>query len=257
MQKVMCTTSYDGSDFHGFSRQPRLRTVQGEIERVLSVVFDCPIETIAASRTDAGVHARAQVFHFTLPHQRVAVEKLPYICSRQLPDDIVLEKAVVVDDGFDARRSVLWKTYRYTIALGPIQDVFIRRYALYEHQMLDVDAMQAAALHLMGEHDFTSFCTARAQQVSKVRTVHRIHFAYDHQARRLHIDITGNGFLHNMVRIIVGTLLNVGRGKLKSIDVLHILESRDRRTAGQTAPARGLTLWHIEYPCINLLLDDA
>ncbi len=257
MHKVKCIVSYEGTDFHGFARQPRQRTVQGEIERVLSEVFDCPIETVTASRTDAGVHARMQVIHFSLPHERIAVDNLPYICSRQLPVDVQIQSASLVDAGFDARRSVLWKTYRYSIMTGLIPDVFWRRYAIHEPRPLHVDAMRSAAEHLLGEHDFSSFCTARAQQISKVRTVHRIHFIYDDVSQCLQIEITGNGFLHNMIRIMVGTLLNVGRGKWQSTEVQQILRGRDRKLAGPTAPAHGLCLWHIEYPGIDHLLDDA
>lgn len=256
MQKVKCVVSYEGTHFHGFARQPRLRTVQGEIERVFEELFAYPVETVGASRTDAGVHARAQVFHFTLPKYRIAIEKLPYICARRFPVDLALQSATFVDDGFDARRSVLWKTYRYTIVMRRVPDVFLRRYALHEPQPLDLDAMRDASVHLLGEHDFSSFCAAKAQQASKIRTVHRIHFAHDEQTSRLDIDITGNGFLHHMVRIIVGTLLEVGKGQLQSEDVERILHRRDRRAAGPTAPAHGLCLRHIEYPSMLDSLDD-
>lgn len=246
MQKIKCIISYDGTDFHGFARQRNLRTVQGEVERVMQLLWGCAMETVGASRTDSGVHARCQALHFVLPHGRIPVTQLPYILRTWLPQDIVLVSAIPVEDRFHARHDALWKQYRYTIDTAPMPDIFTRRFALHERRPLDLEAMRMAAAQLEGEHDFTTFCAARAQQESKVRTVHGISISGgdNHQ---LYIDVAGNAFLHNMVRIIVGTLLQVGLGSRAPGTMTDILARRDRRAAGFTAPAHGLCLSHIAY----------
>ena len=247
MQKVKCILSYDGTGFHGFARQRNLRTVQGEVERVMQSLWGCAVETFGASRTDSGVHARCQALHFVLPSDRIPVTQLPYILRHWLPQDIVLVSAIPVGSRFHARHDALWKQYRYTIDTALAPDIFARRFALHERRPLDLESMRTAAAQLEGEHDFTSFCAARAEQVSKVRTVYAISLSVgDNQ--QLYIDIAGNGFLHNMVRIIVGTLLQVGLGARAPDTMTEILARRDRRAAGFTAPAHGLCLTHIAYP---------
>ncbi len=247
MQKIKCILAYDGTDFHGFARQRNLRTVQGEVERVMQSLWGCAVETIGASRTDSGVHAMCQALHFVLPHERIPVTQLTYILRAWLPQDIVLVSALPVENRFNARHDALWKQYRYTIDTAPMPDIFTRRFALHERRPLDLQAMETAAAQLVGEHDFTSFCAARAEQNLKVRNVHSITLSRgDNQ--QLYIDVAGNGFLHNMVRIIVGTLLQVGLGSRAPGAMTDILERRDRRAAGFTAPAHGLCLTRIVYP---------
>jgi len=247
MSRVMLTVAYDGTDFHGFARQPDLRTVQGLLEEALSRVLFEPVEIFGASRTDAGVHARHQVVHFDLDDNSVLpIDRLGYALSRQMPSDLAVLSAVSPSASFHARHSVRQKTYRYAIRMGRVRDVFADRFELHVPTQLNVVAMQEAARWLVGKHDFTSFCFAHAQQDSKIRTLDDIRIVLPDE-RRLVLEVSGRAFLHNMIRIITGTLLEVGKGRRTSEDMKRILAQRDRRAAGPTAPARGLTLWDIRY----------
>ncbi|MDQ0190434.1 tRNA pseudouridine(38-40) synthase TruA [Alicyclobacillus cycloheptanicus] len=244
MPKIRATVAYDGTEFHGFARQPGLRTVQGTLEQTLEQLMGKPVEVFGSGRTDAGVHARAQVVHWT---QDVgpSPDRYPYVFRRILPPDIVVQKAEVVDEAFHARFSAIRKTYRYTVQRADVEDVFTNRYAWHMPRALRLAEMRAAAGSLVGEHDFTSFCAAATPVENKVRTVYAIEF----EERGTYLDIycTGSGFLQNMVRIIVGTLIDVGLGKLDPSAMPKILAGRDRRLAGQTAPAKGLCLWQVDY----------
>ena len=246
-QKVKITVAYDGADFHGFARQQGLRTVQGELERLLSLVMGQQLEVYGASRTDAGVHAKAQIVHVTVDEWlRIPVSQWCYVMRYRTTRDLQVIDAQMAPADFHARHTAHWKQYRYTIDTSYVPDVFQSRYAAHIPFALDVAAMQEASFALVGKHDFTSFCSGRAQQESKVRTVHAIEVYRN--ASFVCVDITGNAFLHNMVRIIVGTLVQVGLGRLTVGAVETILKSCDRRQAGPTAPAQGLCLWHVEYP---------
>lgn len=244
MPKIRATVAYDGTDFHGFARQPGLRTVQGTLERMLSGLTGEPVEVFGSGRTDAGVHARAQVVHWV---QSVGppAERYPMIGRKVLPSDLVIVQAEEVDDQFHARFSTTRKVYRYTVQQAAIEDVFTNRYAWHVSQALNTEEMERAAKHLVGEHDFTSFCAAATPVENKVRTIYAIELV----KRDTYLDIicTGSGFLQNMVRILAGTLVDVGLGNLGPDAMPQILDERDRRLAGRTAPARGLCLWHVEY----------
>ena len=243
---VKMTLAYDGTEFHGFQRQPGLRTVQGVLETWLSGVAGQAVEVTGASRTDAGVHAREQAVQFDLSKVPIPIERLLHFSKGTLPSDIVVTKVEKVPEQHHVRFDALWKTYRYALDLGKVPDVFQRRYAYHVAQPISAIAMQTAADQLIGTHDFTSFCTARAQQENKVRTIYQI--SCQRQANELmYIDVTGNGFLHHMVRNIVGTLVAIGTGKMAVDAIPAILEAQDRQKAGPTAPAHGLILWHIEY----------
>ncbi|MCY0901007.1 MAG: tRNA pseudouridine(38-40) synthase TruA [Firmicutes bacterium] len=244
----MLTVAYDGTDFHGFARQPELRTVQGVLEVGLSRVLVKPVEVFGASRTDAGVHARHQVVHFDLEDDNcvLPIDRLGYALSRQMPSDLAVLSAISPWARFHARHSVRQKTYRYAIRVGRVRDVFTDRFELHVPTQLNVVAMQEAARWLTGRHDFTSFCFAHAQQDSKIRTLDDIRIVRPDETRLL-LEVSGKSFLHNMIRIIMGTLLDVGQGRRTSEDMKRILAQRDRRAAGPTAPARGLTLWDIRY----------
>lgn len=243
---IKLTLEYDGTDFHGFQRQSGLRTVQGVLEEWLTRAAGQLVEVAGASRTDAGVHARAQVVQFLAAPVPIPAEKLLMYAKGTLPRDIVVKKVEKVSENFNVRSDARWKTYRYVLDLGHVPDVFMRRYAVHVSQRLNETAIQDAALHMVGTHDFSSLCAARAQQEVKVRTIYQI--ACQRQANDLmFIDVSGNGFLHHMVRNIVGTLIAVGRQKISVDAIPRILEAKDRRAAGPTAPAHGLTLWHIEY----------
>nr|NNM90934.1 tRNA pseudouridine(38-40) synthase TruA [Bacilli bacterium] len=247
MTKIRIDLAYDGTEFHGFQKQAGLRTVQGELEHALYDILGHDVEVSGASRTDAGVHARMQVVNVPyLSSYRVPDTKWLYVLRRRLPKDLVATRVMLASDSFDARHTVNWKMYRYAIDTSPVPDVFMARYATHRPFLLDRDAMRRAADLLIGEHDFTSFCATRAQQTNKVRNIHAIDFWMEGSI--LWIEVRGNAFLQHMVRIIVGTLLEVGTKRIEAHRVKSILEARDRRKAGPTAPAHGLCLWHIEYP---------
>lgn len=244
MTKIKLTFGYDGSDFHGFARQEGLRTVQGTIETVMSRVLHQKMEVFGSGRTDAGVHARAQVIHWTQDAGPPAAN-YPYLLRRSLPRDILPIRAEEVSDDFHARYGTVQKTYRYSIQRGNLEELFTHRYAWHVRKPLNVNDMRIAAQLFVGEHDFTSFCAPTSQARSRVRTIHDLSFF----ERDAYLDIfcTGNGFLQHMVRIIVGTLVDVGTGKFSPAHVQWMLAERDRRVAGLTAPAHGLCLWSVEY----------
>jgi len=248
MTNIKLVIAYDGTDFHGFARQKNLRTVQGSLETVLGSVLRGPVEVLGSGRTDAGVHARAQVVSFR-PDHGPHPDHYPYLLRRMLPHDIAPVSASVVDDKFHARFSAQAKTYRYTISRANLDDVFLRRYVWHVPQVLNLEAMYRAAAMLVGEHDFTSFCAAATPIENKRRNLFELKLV----ERGTYLDIycTGNGFLQNMVRILVGTLVNVGHGRICADAMPDILAARDRRLAGKTAPAQGLTLWEVHYPLMS------
>ncbi|SFU69223.1 tRNA pseudouridine(38-40) synthase TruA [Alicyclobacillus macrosporangiidus] len=243
MPKIRMTIAYDGTDFHGFARQRGLRTVQGTLEDALARALGHPVEVEGSGRTDAGVHARAQVVHWEQDHGP-APERYPYVLGRMLPGDLIPIHAELAPDDFHARFSAKRKTYRYTIQRARVPDVFTHRYAWHEPSALDLARMRDAAQQLVGEHDFTSFCAAATPVEDKRRVIYDLRL----EERGTYLDIycTGNGFLQYMVRIIVGTLVDIGLGRLNR-PVTEILAARDRRCAGRTAPAKGLTLWDVAY----------
>lgn len=248
MGKAKLRIAYDGTEFHGFQKQEGLRTVQGELERALLELLGVPTPAMAASRTDAGVHAIGQVVHVDLPFEpRVPVASWVRALQAYLPRDLSCTDAMWVSDAFDARHSVLWKQYRYTVDTGRVPHVFTRMYATHVPYSLDVPAMNLAATRCLGEHDFTSFCTAYAQQAKKIRTLYSFQIVRGPE-NLMYFDVVGRSFLHNMVRILVGTMIEVGRGRLSVGALDTILRARDRRMAGPTAPPHGLCLCQIEYP---------
>lgn len=249
MPNMKLVIAYDGTDFHGFARQKGLRTIQGTLEDVISSIAGKPVEVFGSGRTDAGVHARAQVVNFQVDGGPPP-SRYPYILRRALPKDIVVVSAETVEGDFHARFSALKKTYRYTLQRNRMPDVFTARYVWHFPWTLDVSRMETAAGILVGEHDFTSFCAASTPIENKVRTIYDLHL----EERDTYLDIycTGSGFLQNMVRILVGTLTDVGQGRIEPSRMGKILEAHDRQRAGQTAPACGLTLWQVYYPGLPL-----
>ena len=246
MIRIKLTVEYDGTEFHGFQKQGNLRTVQGEMEAAFLRITGQPLPVVGASRTDAGVHARGQVVHVDVDDTvQLPLEKWPYVLNRGLPPDLAVRTAERTEGDFHARFTARWKWYRYALVMAR-PGVFAVRYAARSQSLLDVEAMKTAASLMVGERDFSSFCSTRAQQESKVRTIHAVDIARRGE-RGLVFDVRGSAFLHNMVRIMVGTLVQVGRGLVQPDAVQSILDDRDRRRAGPTAPAHGLCLWHIEY----------
>jgi tRNA pseudouridine38-40 synthase len=245
MQRIKCTVSYDGTAFNGYQVQPGQRTVQGVLEKALTKVHKGKfVKVISSGRTDAGVHAIGQVFHFDTDFS-IPEEKWPVVLNSILPDEVVIVSAKYVQDDFHARYSVKQKEYRYKVMLGKRRSPFTRDFSLYYPYQLDLEAIQIAARYFIGEHDFTSFCSTKTDKEDKVRTIHNIKVEQD--GLELTFSFTGNGFLYNMVRIIVGTLLEVGSGRKKPEEISIILNKKDRKAAGKTAAAHGLYLWQVQY----------
>jgi tRNA pseudouridine38-40 synthase len=245
MIRYKCIISYDGSGFSGYQVQPKKRTVQSVIEAVLTKMHKGSSVKISASgRTDAGVHAKGQVIHFDSPLS-LPVEKWELALNSMLPEDISVLSVKEADPAFHARFDANGKEYRYYLNQSPKRDPFQRNYAFHYPNPLNLEAMREASAYLLGTHDFSSFCSARTEVEDKVRTIKTIEILQDEEKVSFHF--IGNGFLYNMVRILVGTLIEVGSGKRKSEEIMEILEKRDRRYAGKTAPGQGLYLWQVLY----------
>jgi tRNA pseudouridine38-40 synthase len=245
MMRVKCIVSYDGTRFSGYQVQPQKRTIQGEIEEALCKIHKGQLIKIHASgRTDAYVHAIGQVFHFdtdlTIPD-----EKWPYALNSLLPEDIVILDASYVNHDFHSRFHTTAKEYRYRIHQQKMENVFTRNYSLHYPYKLDFDAIKQACTHLCGTHDFTSFCVAKTVVEDKVRTINSIELIEN--GSEVTFCFNGNGFLYNMVRILVGTLLDVGQGVIRAEDIPTILNGRDRSLSGKTVPGHGLYLWKVYY----------
>ena len=239
------TIQYDGSRYDGWQRQGNtVNTIQGKLEGVLSRLAGREVEVHGAGRTDAGVHALGQVASVRLPDGLTAHESLNYV-NQYLPEDIAVTAVEEADDRFHARLSAKGKVYRYSIRLGGVPDVFRRKYAWRVEEKLDLTAMERAAALLTGTHDYRSFCSNKRYKKSTVRTVHAIEL--DRQGADLTITYRGTGFLYNMVRILTGTLLEVGLGQRNPEEMPAILEGKDRSAAGKTAPAQGLCLVEVDY----------
>lgn len=240
----MLKVAYDGTNYHGWQLQPNAITIESVLNETLSELFHEDIKVIGASRTDSGVHALGNIAVFDTK-SRMPAEKISYALNQRLPDDIKIQKSSQVADDFHPRHQNSMKTYEYKILNTEFPIPTQRLYAHFTYIPLDISLMQEAAAYLEGEHDFKSFCSANAQVESTVRIIYKI------QVERIHnmviIRVTGNGFLYNMVRIIAGTLIEVGRGKMEPIRIRDILEAKDREAAGPTAPANGLTLVEYQY----------
>lgn len=240
------TISYDGSDFYGFQRQRGLISVQQCLEEALSTKLNAPVTTVCAGRTDAGVHALGQVVHFD--SNQILPADFGFRLNPLLPESIAVLSCKLVPDTFPARFSAKKKTYRYDIFMSKIHAPLKRRYAHICVYDLNVENMKKACACLAGEHDFRSFALAESVRgKSTVRTIYDVHIEEGEGGKLLSLFVTGNGFLHNMVRAIAGTLIDVGRGRFSPEDMQSILESRDRRRAGKTVEGCGLFLVSVEY----------
>ena len=237
--------SYDGSRYCGGEHQPDRETIQGKIETVLARMVDKDmVDVIGAGRTDAGVHARAMIanVHLDTP---MSPEEIRDYANRYLPDDIVILEVREAADRFHARYKAVGKTYQYTCFDGPVKPVFDRKYYTPLDQELDVEAMQEAAHFLEGKHDYKSFCGNSRMKKSTVRIVDTI--TVRRRKGYVYLTFHGTGFLQNMVRIMSGTLIEVGLGRKRPEEVGEILEACDRKVAGPTAPAKGLCLLKVDY----------
>lgn len=246
MVRYCAEIAYDGTDFEGFQRQPNKRTVQGELERVLQRLNSCqPVQVHGAGRTDAGVHALEQVIHFDLAHERDE-EKLRYALDTQLPMDISCLHVEQVPDTFHAQYQPHHKRYRYYVYTNRAQQPIRERYATHFPYALDIDAMRVAAKQLEGTHDFTTFCATGSSVEDKVRTIDRITITADEAQQLVTFEYEGNGFLYKMVRLMTGTLLRLGNGRLDQ-SITELLEAKDQQQTLWAAPAKGLFLVHVDY----------
>lgn len=240
------TIQYDGTRYDGWQRQGNTdNTLQGRLEGVLSRMVGKPVEIQGAGRTDAGVHARGQVASVHLPEGYTPQEVQNYL-NRYLPEDVAVVDVVEVGERFHARLSATGKEYRYHIRMGSVPDVFARKYQYRVEEPLDIPAMERAAGYLTGKHDFRSFCGNRRFKKSTVREV--FHIGVEVCGSDLTLVYRGDGFLYNMVRILTGTLLEVGLGQRTPESMVDILEAKERTAAGKTAPAQGLVLQEVYYP---------
>lgn len=244
-RRIALRVEYDGTRYAGFQRQrPGRASIQSELERALGKLFGTPASVVAAGRTDAGVHARGQVVAFTC-RTPMPVERIPYALNAHLPDDIVVQSARTVAPGFHPGRAARSKLYRYSIWNGPFVSPFWRLYAYRWQRPLDLERMKAAAALLEGTHDFRAFRATGSSAKTTVRTIFRCEPVADPPL--VHLMVEGDGFLYNMVRIIAGTLLEVGEGRRSVESVAAALASGRRDDAGRTLPAQGLCLMEVRF----------
>lgn len=258
-RRILLRVAYDGTNYHGWQVQPNAKTIEGELNRVLTQLTGEEIQVTGASRTDAGVHALGNVAVFDTA-SKIPAEKFSYALNQRLPEDIVIQSSLQVADDFHPRHCDCCKTYEYDILNRTFPLPAYRNTAYFLYGDLDLDAMRRACQAFPGEHDFASFCAAGAQVQTTVRTIYSLEVLEQPLAvtgrgvlsqrspeRLLTIRVRGNGFLYNMVRIIAGTLVEVGRGHIRPEEVEGIIAACDRAKAGPTAPARGLRLVEIKY----------
>ncbi|HCL4445737.1 TPA: tRNA pseudouridine(38-40) synthase TruA [Clostridium botulinum] len=245
MTNIKLYIQYDGPKYNGWQKQKENdNTIQGKIENVLSLMTGEDINLIASGRTDTGVHANMQVANFHTTFQGSTDEILSY-CYEYLPKDIVVYDAFHVDERFHSRLNVKKKKYTYKICNKKFHDVFSRKYSYHVPETLDIEAMKEACIYLVGRHDFASFTAARSKKKSTVRTLYSIDIIK--KDGYVNLVYLGSGFLHKMIRILTGTLIEVGLHNLKSVDVKNILKAEDRRKAGPTAPSQGLFMTSVDY----------
>ena len=242
--RVKMVVAYDGTNYSGWQIQPNGVTIEQKLNEALQALLGEDIRVTGASRTDAGVHSLGNVCIFDTD-TRMPAEKISYALNQRLPEDIVVQDSCEVSDTFHPRFSRSRKTYEYRILNRRFRMPTRRLDTYFYHYPLDVEKMQEAADYLVGEHDFKSFCSVNTAVEDTTRTIYSCELKQDGEV--LTIRITGSGFLYNMVRIIAGTLLDIGQGKRDPMDIFTILESKDRSAAGPTAPAHGLTLVKYEF----------
>lgn len=258
-RRILLRVAYDGTNYHGWQVQPNAKTIEGELNRVLTQLTGEEIQVTGASRTDAGVHALGNVAVFDTA-SKIPAEKFSYALNQRLPEDIVIQSSLQVADDFHPRHCDCCKTYEYDILNRTFPLPAYRNTAYFLYGDLDLDAMRRACQAFPGEHDFASFCAAGAQVQTTVRTIYSLEVLEQPLAvtgrgvlsqrspeRLMTIRVRGNGFLYNMVRIIAGTLVEVGRGHIRPEEIEGIIAACDRAKAGPTAPARGLRLVEIKY----------
>lgn len=248
MRTFKLTLGYDGTDFAGWQWQPNRRTLQGTLQETLQRITQEEIKCFASGRTDAGVHALGQVISFD-SETYLSPAALAKALNAELPEDMLVFEVAEAPTSFHAQRHAIRKRYRYVVQDGRLPDLFDRKYVWHVYQRLDVEAMQEAARPLIGTHDFASYETSGSQRLTTVRTIYDL-LVERRQAEltdRVVIEVEADGFLYNMVRNIVGTLVSVGKGKQPVSFAADALAKKDRQAAGMTAPAKGLFLVGVEY----------
>lgn len=249
-KRVILSVAYDGTSYCGWQVQKNGETIEGVLNRELSRLFGEEITVIGASRTDSGVHALGNVAVFDT-EARMPADKMAYALNSRLPDDIRIQRSFEVPSDFHPRKTACVKTYEYRILNREFELPSERLDSYFFRRRLDVERMKAACPYFTGEHDFKSFCSIHTQAETTVRTIYSLEVTeqkLDSQGRLIRIRVTGNGFLYNMVRILAGTLIQIGLTAYAPEDVAAMLEARDRQAAGPTAPAKGLTLLGMRYP---------
>jgi len=245
MHSYRLLLEYDGTDFIGWQRQSLGTSIQGLVEQAVASVMGLPtVSVMASGRTDAGVHALGQVASFTVPVLREPLQLRRGVNSL-LPESICCLDAARVRTGFDARKYAVSKRYRYRILDGGVRSATRARYLIFDRRVLDLHAMAEGGTGLLGTHDFTSFRAAGSSTPTSVRTLHSVDVT--RQGDEVWIEVEGSGFLRHMVRIMVGTMLDVGRGLMEPAELTTVVASQDRQRAGKTAPARGLFLVEVDY----------
>ena len=244
--RVRMTVAYDGSGFHGFAAHPGVKTVGGTLAAGIAKVLGYPVELTCAGRTDKGVHAWGQVVSFDAEEFGLDLDSLQRSLNGMLGPAVVVRDATKVHNSFDARRAAVARRYRYTVLNRPVPDPFLARTAWHVRSPLDRRALTLACDPVIGEHDFSSFCRLPEPDVSLVRTVHDARWV-DLGEGLLRFDVEAAAFCHQMVRSLVGTMVDIGRGRKKAGDMVAIIRARDRAGAGQPAPPHGLCLWEVLY----------
>jgi tRNA pseudouridine38-40 synthase len=244
MQTIAMRIQYDGSAYHGWQRQSHMKSVQQTLEKTLSKVFNQTIEIDGSGRTDAGVHALGQCISFKVD-LTMPIENVKFVVNRRLPNDIYVESVTIEPDDFHARYCSIGKTYAYKIYTDGARSPFLDKYAFHIEHVLDETAIRCAMAHFIGKHDFKTYMASGSSTDNTIRTIYR--FDLDVSDNTFEFTITGDGFLYNMVRIIIGSLIHVGMGKISASDIPSILASGDRNRAKYTAPAHGLYLKSVYY----------
>ncbi|MCI8861584.1 MAG: tRNA pseudouridine(38-40) synthase TruA [Lachnospiraceae bacterium] len=244
MKRILLIVAYDGTNYCGWQVQKNGETIEGVLNRELSALFGEEIQVIGASRTDSGVHALGNVAVFDTK-SRMPGEKISYALNSRIPEDIRIQRSLEVDADFHPRKCACTKHYEYRILNREFELPCERLNTYFYRRPLDVERMRAACPYFLGEHDFKSFCSIHTQAETTVRTIYGLEVRQEGDLIR--IQVSGNGFLYNMVRIIAGTLIQIGSGIREPEVVPDIIKSRDRQAAGPTAPAKGLTLLGMDF----------
>ncbi len=245
MRNIKLIIEYDGKDFNGWQKQPNKLNIQGEIEKAIERITGEKVDLMASGRTDAGVHAIGQVANFKT-NSNIPIEKIPIALNTNLKKSIIIKSAEEVEERFHSRLNCKRKTYRYIINNSKYGTAIYRNLETHIPMKLNIKKMQEAVKYFEGEHDFKAFKASGTSSKSSVRTIYKAE-VIQKENEKIYIELTGSGFLYNMVRIISGTLVDVGLGKIEPEEIENIIKSQKRENAGKTLPPQGLYLVKVEY----------